>query len=233
MMEFPAIFRVRQTFDGPVVADVETEVRNQLATLSLSSVIQPGQTVAITAGSRGIHQVAEILRATVQFLRELGVSPRIVPAMGSHGGGTAAGQRRVLETLGITEQKCGCPIHSSMETVVVCHAQEGFPVYFDRVAYASDHVLVCNRVKPHTGFVGDVQSGLMKMLLIGLGKHDGATTYHRAIQDYSFGQIVRSVSQEVLQRCHILGGLAIVENAYDQTARIEAVHPAKFERRES
>ncbi len=232
MMEFPPIFRVRQTFDGPVVVDVENEVRNQLAMLSLSSVIRPGQTVAITAGSRGIHQIAEILRITVSYLREMGASPRIVPAMGSHGGGTAIGQQRVLEAMGITEQNCGCPIHSSMETVVVCHAREGFPVYFDRVAFESDHVLVCNRVKPHTGFVGDVQSGLMKMLLIGLGKHDGATVYHRAIQDYSFGQIVRSVSQEVLQRCHILGGLAIVENAYDQTALIEAVPPAEFERRE-
>jgi hypothetical protein len=232
MMEFPAVFRVRQTFDGPVVTDVADEVRNQLATLSLSSIVRPGQTVAVTAGSRGIHQIAAILRAIVAFLRELGASPLIVPAMGSHGGGTADGQRRVLEMLGVTEQYCNCPIRSSMETVVVCRAREGFPVYFDRVAFEADHVLVCNRIKPHTGFVGDVQSGLMKMLLIGLGKHAGATVYHRAIQDYSFGQIVRSVSQEVLQRCHIVGGLALVENAYDRTAVIEAIHPVDFERRE-
>ena len=142
--------------------------------LSGLSAIRPGQTVALTAGSRGIHQIGQILRAAVDFLRALGASPFIVPAMGSHGGGTADGQTQVLERLGITEQSCGCPIHSSMETVVVCQAAEGFPVHFDRLAYEADHVLVCNRVKPHTGFVGDIESGLMKMLLIGLGKHDGA-----------------------------------------------------------
>ena len=200
--------------------------------LSGLSAIRPGQTVALTAGSRGIHQIGQILRAAVDFLRALGASPFIVPAMGSHGGGTAIGQTQVLERLGITQQSCGCPIHSSMETVVVCRAAEGFPVHFDRLALQADHVLVCNRVKPHTGFVGDIQSGLMKMLLIGLGKHEGAKIYHRAIQDFDFGQIVRSVSQEVLHRCHILGGLAVVENAHDQTALIEAVEPAEFERRE-
>jgi hypothetical protein len=119
-----------------------------------------------------------------------------------------------------------------METVVVCRAAEGFPVHFDRHAFEADHVLVCGRVKPHTLFAGQIESGLMKMLLIGLGKCAGAGIYHNAIQDYSFDQIVRSVAGEVLAKCHILAGLAIVENAYDQTALIEAVPPAEFERRE-
>jgi hypothetical protein len=119
-----------------------------------------------------------------------------------------------------------------METVVVCQAAEGFPVHFDRHAYEADHVVVCGRVKPHTRFVGDVESGLMKMLLIGLGKHAGALVYHQAIQDYSFGQIIRSVAREVLAKCHIACGLAIVENAYDETARIAGVAPEEFETRE-
>jgi hypothetical protein len=119
-----------------------------------------------------------------------------------------------------------------MDTVIVCHAQEGFPIHFDRNAWQADHTLVIGRVKPHTGFVGDIESGLMKMLLIGLGKHRGAIIYHRAIQDYSFARIIRSVVGEVLQRCRILAGLAIVENAYDETALIEAVRPEDFEIRE-
>jgi hypothetical protein len=152
--------------------------------------------------------------------------------MGSHGGGTAEGQRDVLASYGITEAFCGCPIRSSMETVIVCQTAEGFDVHFDRHAFEADHVIVCNRVKQHTGFVGDIESGLMKMMLIGLGKHEGAKVYHRAIQDYSFGQIVRSVAGRVLESCRIVAGLATVENGYDETACIQAVAPSQFESRE-
>ena len=119
-----------------------------------------------------------------------------------------------------------------MDTVIVCHAAEGFPVHFDRYAAEADHVLVCGRIKPHTRFVGDIESGLMKMMLIGLGKHAGALVYHQAIHDFSFGQILRSVAREVLTRCNILAGLAIVENAYDETACIAGVAPEEFESRE-
>jgi hypothetical protein len=115
-----------------------------------------------------------------------------------------------------------------METVVVCHAAEGFPVHFDKHAFGADHVIVCGRVKPHTNFVGDIESGLMKMMLIGLGKHEGAKIYHRAIINYNFGQIVRSVGKEVLTHCRIVAGVGIVENAYDETAKIAALHPQEF-----
>jgi len=155
-----------------------------------------------------------------------------VPAMGSHGGGTAEGQRQVIESYGITEEAVGCPIRSSMETVVVCQTKEDLPVHFDRLAYEADHVLVVNRIKPHTRFVGPIESGLMKMLLIGLGKCQGAQVYHRAIQQYSFAQIIHSVADAVFAKCHILAGLGIVENAYDQTALLEAIAPADFETRE-
>lgn len=226
------IFRVRQRFESRRVEDVAGEVHAQLSRLPLSAKIRPGQTVAITAGSRGVANIHVILRAAVEHLKQLEAEPFIVPAMGSHGGGTPEGQRQVLESYGITEEFVGCPIRSCMETVVVCHTKEGLPVHFDRLAYQADHVLVVNRVKPHTRFVGDIESGLMKMLLIGLGKCNGARVYHAAIQDYSFGQIIRSVAGEVFRRCHILAGLAIVENAYDQTALIEAVAVEQFEARE-
>lgn len=232
MGAFPEIFRVRQRLERPQIASLEAEIAQELIRLGLAQRIAPGQTVAITAGSRGIMSIAVILREIVRFFRGLGAIPFIVPAMGSHGGGTAEGQRQVLQKLGVTEEFCGCEIRSSMETVIVCQAKEGFPVHFDKHAYSADHVFVVNRVKPHTGFAGDVESGLMKMMLIGLGKHEGATVYHRVIVNYSFGQIVRSVAQEVLAQCRIVGGLAIVENAYDETALVKAVAPAEFEERE-
>jgi hypothetical protein len=229
---FPKIFRVRQTFEAPRVADVAGEVHQQLARLSLAQKVRPGQSIAITAGSRGIAQIAVILRAIVDHLKSLDGRPFIVPAMGSHGGGTAEGQRQVLEAYGICEASVGCPIRAGMETVVVGRAAEGFPIHIDRLAYEADHILVCNRVKPHTMFAGDIESGLMKMLLIGLGKCDGAKIYHRAVREFTFGQIVRSVAGEVFARCRVLAGVAVVENAYDETALIEAVPPEQFESRE-
>jgi hypothetical protein len=232
METYPQIFRVRQHFEARRVDDVEAEVRVQLGRLPLADRVAPGQSVAITAGSRGITGMARILRTAVEHLRALGAEPFIVPAMGSHGGGTAEGQRGVLEAYGITEAFVGCPIRSSLETVIVCDTPEGFAVHFDRLAYEADHVLVVNRVKPHTRFVGPIESGLMKMLLIGLGKCAGANVYHRAIEDYSFERIIHRVAGEVFRQCHILAGLAIVENAYDQTALIEAVVPEEFEVRE-
>jgi len=232
-MDLPTIFRVRQKFDAPRVNDIAGEVAAQLASLKLGDRIRPGQSVAITAGSRGIANIATITKAIVDHVRSLGAAPYIVPAMGSHGGGTVEGQLQVLASYGITEPFCGCPIRASMETVVVCQTIEGFDVHFDRHAFGADHVIVCNRIKPHTDFVGDVESGLMKMMLIGLGKHTGAKIYHRAIQDYSFGQIVRSVAGRVLESCRIAAGVAIVENGYDETAAIRAVAPAEFEARET
>jgi hypothetical protein len=231
-MPYPQIFRVRQKFESPRVADIPGTVEGELSRLQLAGRIRPGQSVAVTAGSRGIANIHIIIKAVVEHLKRLGAKPFIVPAMGSHGGGTAEGQRAIVEGYGMTEAFLGCPIRATMETVIVCQTREGIPVHFDRHAYEADHVLVCGRVKPHTGFVGDIESGLMKMMLIGLGKHEGAKIYHRAITDYSFPQIVRSVAGHVLERCHIAAGLGIVENGYDETAKIQAVHPDELEARE-
>lgn len=229
---YPQFFRIRQTFERPRIDDVAAEVQRQLARLDLRHQVKPGHSVAITAGSRGIANIAIVIKAMVDHVKSLGARPLIVPAMGSHGGGTAEGQRAVLESYGITEEFCGAPIRASMETVIICQAAEGFPVHIDRLAYEADHVMLCGRVKPHTDFTGDIESGLMKMMLLGLGKHEGAKVYHRAIQDYSFGQIVRSVVGRVLEQCHIAAGLAIVENGYDETALIEAIAPQEIVRRE-
>ena len=232
MANLPKVFKVRQHFQAVECEDVAMEVEVQLTRLALGQKIKPGDTVAISAGSRGIANMHIAIRGIVQHIQALGGAPFVVPAMGSHGGGTAEGQRAIIEGYGMSEQFLGCPIKASMETHIVCQAAEGFPVHFDKHAWEADHVVVCNRVKPHTNFAGDIESGLMKMMLIGLGKHNGAKIYHRAINDYSFGQIVRSVAKEVLDKCGVVAGLALVENQFDHTALVEAVAPEKFEERE-
>lgn len=228
-MPLPQMIRVQQKFDATRVDDIDQAVASQLANLPS---VEPGETVAISAGSRGIANIAEIIKAAAAHFKGQGAVPIIVPAMGSHGGGTADGQRGIIESYGITEDFTGAEIRATMETVVVDETPQGIPVHFDRHAWEADHVLVCGRVKPHTGFVGEIESGLHKMMLIGLGKHEGAKIYHRAIQDYSWIEIVTAVAQSVLQKCQVIGGLAIVENAYDETALLEAVAPTDFLERE-
>ena len=231
-MLFPRMLRLSQKFEGPELGDVEDETCSQLAALQLGNKIRPGESVAITAGSRGIANLASIIKAATRQLKEIGAEPFVVPAMGSHGGGTAEGQQEILHSYGVTEEYTGAPIRSSMETVVVDTTPQGIPVHFDRHAYEADHVIVCGRVKPHTGFVGPIESGLHKMMLIGLGKHRGAKIYHRAIKDFSFLEIILAVADVILAKCRVAAGLAIVENAYDETALIEAVAPDRFFERE-
>ncbi|MEA1951864.1 MAG: lactate racemase domain-containing protein, partial [Planctomycetota bacterium] len=223
---------LRQKFDTAHVPDVGAAVHAELGRLRLDERVAAGQSVAITAGSRGLTNNSRIIAAIVASIKGIGAEPFIVPAMGSHGGATSEGQRRLIESFGITEDSVACPIRSSMETVVVCRTAQGIPVHFDRAAFEADHVLVFNRVKPHTMFAGDIQSGLMKMMLIGLGKHEGAIVYHRAIREHGFAEIVRSVAGEVFAKCNILAGLAVVENSLDQTAVVAAVLPDEFEDRE-
>ncbi len=230
--KYPQFFRVRQKLPRPRLDDVAGEVLRQLARLNLGQKIKPDQSVAITAGSRGIANIAAITRAIVEYLKTLGAKPFIVPAMGSHGGGTAQGQREVLESYGISEEKCGCPISSSTETIEVCQTAQGLPVHFDRLAFEADYVLVCGRIKPHTRFSGEIQSGLLKMMTLGLGKPAGAKVYHEAFRSRGFAGVVRSAAAEILSRCRIVAGLGIVENGYDETARIEAIAPQEIEMRE-
>jgi hypothetical protein len=231
-MNYPNLLRVRQHFERLRVGDVPAAVVAALEPLGLDRRIRPGQTVALTAGSRGIANIPVILKATADYLKRLGARPFLVPAMGSHGGGTAEGQRCLLESYGITEAFVGVPIRASMDVVPVGNTPEGYPVVLDRHAASAGHVGVVARVKPHTGFHGKVESGLLKMLMIGLGKHAGALAYHRILLEQPYDAVVRSVARAMLTGAPVAFGLAVVENGYDETARLDGVLPADFESRE-
>ena len=231
-MSFPNMMRIRQHFDAPTVEDVPAAVREEIARLNLGARVEPGQSVAVSVGSRGINNIALITKSLVEELKNLGLEPFLVPAMGSHGGGIAEAQREIIEGYGVTEEYVGTPIKASMETVQVGQTEDGVPVFFDKYAFEADHVAVVGRIKPHTDFVGEIESGLHKMMLIGLGKHKGAALYHQAIVHYSFDRIIRSVGQQVIDKCGVLLGLGIVENQYDQTALLKGVAPEEFVERE-
>ncbi len=227
-MTFPRMCRIKQRFEGPTLHDIPGAVRETMRTLHLQDKVKPGQTVAVTAGSRGIANIDRITRAVVDELKALGLAPFIVPTMGSHGGATAEGQRTVLEHYGITEVAMGCPIRSSMEVEQIGEVK-GMPVFCDKNAWGADHIAVVARIKPHTDFSGEIESGLFKMMAIGLGKRRGAEHYHRAGQTHSYAEIFPLVGRKVLQTARVLFGLGIVENGYDQTARIRALLPKEFE----
>ena len=231
-MSFPNMLRIRQHFDAPTVEDIPAAVSEEITRLNLSARVKPGQSVAVSVGSRGINNIALITKSLVEELKALGLEPFLVPAMGSHGGGIAEAQRDIIEGYGVTEEYVGAPIKASMETVEVGQTEDGVPVFFDKYAFEADHVAVVGRIKPHTDFVGEIESGLHKMMLIGLGKHKGAALYHQAIVHYSFDRIIRSVGQQVIDQCGVLLGLGIVENQYDQTALLKGVAPEEFVERE-
>jgi hypothetical protein len=231
-VSYPKVLRIRQSFERPRVEDVAARVRQALERIGLGQRIRPGQTVALTAGSRGIANIPVILKSTADHLKKLGAKPFVVPAMGSHGGGTAEGQKHIIESYGITEEFVGAPIKASMEVVTVGTTPEGYPVYLDKHASQADHIGVIGRVKPHTNYHGPIESGLLKMMMIGLGKHVGALAYHRVLLEKPYDQVVRSVGQLMCSRAPIAFGVATVENAYDETARIDAIRPADFEEAE-
>jgi hypothetical protein len=228
-MNYPHMIRVKQAFKTTPIKDIPGTVHSELAKLGLEETITPGSTVAITAGSRGVANIATVLSAVVEELKKIGAKPFIVPAMGSHGGATPEGQKMVLKKYGITEEAMGCPIKSSMEVVEIGSTPDGLPVFLDKHASEADHIGVVNRVKPHTDFKASIESGLMKMMTIGLGKQKGADLYHRGVVQYSYYQIVVSVGREVIKRSPVAFGLALVENQMDETALIRAVPPGEIE----
>ena len=228
----PRFFRVRQHFKSDQINDLDSAVADQIRTSEFAQRIEPGQSVAIAVGSRGIARIGEIVAAAVESVRALGGVPWIVPAMGSHGGATATGQTAVLAEYGITPERMGCEIRSSMEVREIGKTSQGVHVYFDASAATADHVIVINRIKPHTRICGPHESGLVKMMLIGLGKHRGAAEYHQAMTRIAFEELVHEAVPMILSQCPISLGLAIIENAYDQIAMIEAVDPSGLLSRE-
>ncbi len=228
-MPYPRMLRVRQKFARPRVDNIPAAARATLEKLNLGRTIKPGQTVALTGGSRGIANIPLVLKSVAQHLKDLGARPFIVPAMGSHGGGLAESQKEVLESYGITEAFTGVPIRASMEVIQAGTTPEGFPVYLDKIASQADHIGVVARVKPHTSYHGPIESGLMKMMMIGLGKHTGASWYHKLLLEKPYDLVVRSVGRTLRAKAPIAFGLAVVENGYDETALVEAALPADFE----
>lgn len=226
-MNIPRMFRVKQFLEGPALADITGEIRNRIQALHLSDQVKAGQSIAITAGSRGITGIDTIIWTVVQECRAIGLRPFIVPAMGSHAGATADGQRHMLEHYGITQETMGCEVRSSMDAVKITEVK-GIPIFCDKNAWEADYIAVVGRVKPHTDFDNEIESGLFKMMSIGLGKREGAEHYHRAGHDYGYAEVFPMVGKKFLETASVLFGLAIVENGYGQTARIQAILPQDF-----
>jgi hypothetical protein len=222
----PRFFEAQQSLPAPVEPDVPGAAR--AAARSLAGHLRPGAGVAVTSGSRGIAHIDAITGSIVSELDRLGLSPFIAPAMGSHGGGTAEGQREVLAGYGITESSIGAPIRSSMEVEILGTTAAGVPAHFDRIAAGADAVIALNRVKPHTILRGELGSGLVKMVSIGLGKHAGAQTIHAQ----GLQQHVVPVAETLIARSPLVGGIAIVENGRGDVAQIEAVEAAAMPARD-
>lgn len=231
-MNFCKMFFARRKVKPSRISDVRGAILGEMRGLNIKGKIEPGMRIAITAGSRGISNNMLILATVVSELKAYGAQPFLIPCMGSHGGATPEGQLEVLRALGVTEVSVGCPIISQMDVVELGHTQEGFPVYIDKVAASADGIVVMNRVKPHTEYTGDIESGLMKMMAIGLGKHKGALATHRYAVQYGYQTVILSIAREILKSAPILFGLAVVENAYDETARVVALWPNSFEETE-
>lgn len=227
-MMFPKLFRLKQDLEGPRVVDIPGAVHGTLRSLGLQNRVKPGQSVAITAGSRGIANIGGITRAVVDEMKSLELRPFIVPAMGSHGGATAERQRTILAHYGITETTMACPIKASMEVVEIGKSK-GTPVFCDRNAWEADHIVVVGWINPHPDFSGEIESGLFKMMAVGLGKQQGAEHYHRAGQHYSYAEIFPLVGRAVLDTGRVLCGLGILQNGYGETAKVKALLPPDFD----
>lgn len=218
----PKMYRVRQQFDETCLTDIEGTVRRELAKPEICALVKPGMRVAVGVGSRGIQNLSCIVETTVKGLKELGAKPFIVSAMGSHGGGTEEGQREVLAGYGVTEERLGVPVVTTVDTVHLGDCANGRPVWFDRAAYEADLIVPINRVKLHTDFVGPIQSGLCKMLVIGLGNHKGCSAVHEEAPEV-FADVIEETARLILKKAPIGFGIAILENAYDKTYAVEAV----------
>ena len=227
----PKMVSVRQKFEATRLSDISGAIATQFQRPEVRSRIKPGQSIAVGCGSRGIANIAEIARAVVRELQAAGAKPFVFPCMGSHGAATAEGQKKVLESYGITEAFTGVPIKASMDTRIVGELADGTPVHVDSNAAQADAIVVINRIKPHTGFRGPTESGLTKMLSIGIGKIIGAATYHTHGMD-RFPELLPQIRDTVIANCNLLFGVGIVENAYDETSLIEVIPADQLATRE-
>lgn len=223
-MDLPRMFPLRQTFDAESLDDPVEQTRRCVLNSSLGARVSGGARVAVTAGSRGIHGIAQMTRAVVDCVRELGGVPFVLASMGSHGGATANGQKAILASYGIDESTMGAPVDATMDVVQVAKTDDGVPVVLNRLAREADAVVLVNRVKPHTSFRGPFESGLMKMMTIGLGSHRGAALAH-SMGAAGLPRMIPAWGRIILKEAPIALGVAILENAYEQTAKVVAVEP--------
>ncbi|SBV97403.1 conserved hypothetical protein [uncultured delta proteobacterium] len=237
-IQLPRMRKARQHFSPDSAGDVAAATRKALETSGCLASVKPGARIALCVGSRGLASLADLVAATVAAIRAAGGEPFIVPSMGSHGGATAEGQTELLAALGVTENTCGAPVVSSMETAVIGETrvmvngtEVTFPMYLDKQALDADGIVPINRIKPHTAYRGAIESGLCKMLAIGLGKHEGAMSYHR----YGFGifpEVVPAVAKAIIEKTPVLFGVASIENAFHQVAEVEAIPAGSILERE-
>jgi hypothetical protein len=219
------LYRVQQRFDATHVNDPTQELRRQLGDFKVAAPLRCGDTVAVAVGSRGISHLPALVKAFIAWLKELGLRPFVVPAMGSHGGATAQGQEGVLAHLGITEAAVGAPMRSSMAVVSLGSTAEGAQVFFSREALEADHLAVINRVKPHTAFRSQIESGLCKLLAVGLGKQEGAAAMHR----HGLARSIVPAARRILEKAPVMCGVAVVENAFEQIHSLRLARPDQFE----
>lgn len=223
-IKLPKFYKAKQCLDPSCIPKqkIPHVMREELNRISLKEHLRHGMRIAVTAGSRGVANIDVVLREIVQYLKELQTKPFIIPAMGSHGGGTAEGQRGILKEYGISEETMGCPVISSMEVKKVGETGDGRPVYIDRAAAEADGILVVGRIKPHTAFRGPYQSGLMKMMAIGLGKQYGARACHEeGFQRMAYN--VEAFGRSIIAHCNIVCAVGLIENAFDATWKIAAM----------
>lgn len=227
----PRMALVGQTFQRPKLKDIEGAVREQLSRPETRGKLVAGKRIAITAGSRGIANIALILRTVVRFVQEAGCDPILFSAMGSHGGATEQGQRDILESFGITPETMGVPVYTGTAVTQVSRLSDGTPVCIDRDAAQADGIIIINRIKPHTAFRNDFESGLLKMAVIGMGKQVGAEICHQRGWG-NMAQNIADLSISILQHTNILFGLGILENAYDETCKVVSVDAGEFRQKE-
>lgn len=231
-MELPKFVKIRQLFETHSIKDIPAEVRAVFRAFKPENLISPGQTVAITAGSRGIRNIDVITRELISCLKDIGAKPFVVPAMGSHGGATAEGQSEVLRHYGITEEAMGAPIRSSMEVKYVGDTEQGMPVFIDKLASEADHIIPVNRIKAHTDFEAPIESGLMKMIAIGLGNQEAADKYHLEFVKRSYYSIITEVARKTIHKCNITFGVGLVENQKEETEIISFIPAEEIEKQE-
>jgi hypothetical protein len=219
-IDFPRMLRVRQKFNPTRLGNVQATILGRIRALAPELSIRPGQSVAIACPSRGLADYPLIVKSVVAGLKELKLRPFIVPAMGSHGAATAKGQQEVLATLGITESSVGAPIRSRMDVVNIGQIFDRVPVNIDRLAFEADHIVPINRIKEHNGFEADIQSGLMKIMVIGLGKTEGAKRYHQAMNTYGYHNVILEGARTVIERSNILFAVGSIDNAYHRVADV-------------